>query len=124
MNLIARYKNQYQGAYQGAADNDVVRQLLHKYGITEPLYEQWLTETGGGPIGPDWYDGVGDLEQSQKKAREEGWTILGFVIGWDGAGNPIALQSNGAVSVEDHNFGGVHALAASFRELLANNVSS
>jgi hypothetical protein len=43
-----------------------------------------------------------------------------FIIGWDGAGNPLAiLRVSGAVLVENHNFGGVHALAESFLDFLA-----
>jgi len=88
------------------------------------MYKTWLIETGGGPIGSDWYDGIEELEQSQKKLKEEPWNISGFVIGWDGAGNPLVLQESGEILTEDHNFNGVYKVASSFEQLLVKNVSS
>ncbi len=46
-----------------------------------------------------------------------------FVIGWDGAGNPFGVHAQtGKLMVEDHNFGEVHELAASFPEWLARGL--
>jgi len=43
-----------------------------------------------------------------------------FVIGWDGFGNPYGIDAaTGRILVEDHNFGGIHEMAASFAEFLA-----
>ncbi len=42
-----------------------------------------------------------------------------FIMGWDGWGNPYGIHTQtGEVVFEDHNFGGVHVMAASFEEFL------
>ena len=124
MNIIENYKQQYQGAFNGAISEEAVDEILSKFNITNESYRNWLIQTGGGPIGSDWLDGINELTQSQEKLKNEPWVISGFVIGWDGAGNPIVLDGNGEILTEDHNFGGVHKVASSFNELLATHVSS
>ena len=124
MDIIDKYKIQYESVMYGPVSSNKVKSILHKYNVQNPLYSQWLTRTGGGPIGPEWFDGVHELEESQKKFNTEAWSIKGFVVGWDGAGNPMVLQPNGEIITEDHNFGGVHLVASSFDTLLAQNVSS
>lgn len=124
MDLIERYKNEYRSVIRGPVAQEAVDSVLNFYGVKDKIYRQWLMETGGGPIGPDWYDGIDELSSSQDKLKNEPWSLSGFVIGWDGAGNPIVLDNSGTVLTEDHNFGGIHALARSFDELLAQNVSS
>ena len=90
-----------------------------------PVFRWFLLECGGGPVGPDWVDGIDKLSQTHRKFERErqsgrGWTLTNvFVIGWDGAGNPFGIkEDSGAVVVEDHNFGGVHELAPSFADFL------
>lgn len=124
MDLIDRYKNKYRSVIRGPVTQEAVDSILNFYGVKDKIYRQWLIETGGGPIGSDWYDGIDELSSSQDKLKSESWNLLGFVIGWDGAGNPIVLDNSGTVLTEDHNFGGIHTLARSFDELLAQNVSS
>ena len=124
MNIIENYKQQYKGAFNGAVNETDADLILNQFGIVNESYRNWLVQTGGGPIGSDWYDGINELEQSQEKLKNEPWSISGFVIGWDGAGNPIVLRQNGEIFTEDHNFGGVHKVASSFNELLATHVSS
>lgn len=124
MSIIKNYKLQYQGAFQGAVSETAVDEILSQFKITNESYRNWLIQTGGGPIGSEWFDGVSDLKQSQEKLKSEPWSISGFVIGWDGAGNPIVLNTIGEVITEDHNFGGVHKVASSFEELLAKHVIS
>jgi len=124
MDIINSYKQQYQGAFNGAVSEEAVDEVLSQFSITNESYRNWLIQTGGGPIGSDWLDGVNELKQSQEKLKNEPWSISGFVIGWDGAGNPIALNNNDEIITEDHNFGGVHKMASSFNELLASHVSS
>ncbi len=124
MDLIDKYKEQYKGIFAGPVQSNDIDSLLNLYGITDKAYRLWLVETGGGPIGPDWYDGIEELSQSQEKLKSENWNITGFVIGWDGAGNPLVLLHNGAIVTEDHNFGGVHEVASSFEKLLSVHVSS
>jgi len=124
MNTIQKYKQQYEGTFNGSLSPEEVDAVLSQYDVTDAIYIHWLIETGGGPIGPDWYDGINELKESQKKLINEKWNVSGFVIGWDAAGNPVVLQGNGAIVTEDHNFGGVHVVASSFEELLAKHVSS
>lgn len=124
MDVIEQYKQQYKGAYNGALSESAVVGILHKFAISDECYRNWLIQTGGGPVGSDWLDGIDELIKSQEKLRSEPWSISGFVIGWDGAGNPIVIAQNGEIKTEDHNFGGVHVLASNFNELLAKHVSS
>ena len=124
MNIIENYKRQYQGAFIGAVEEETVDEVLKQFNITNESYRNWLIQAGGGPIGSEWFDGINELKQSQEKLKSEPWSISGFVIGWDGAGNPIVLSKNGEVLTEDHNFGGVHKIAASFNDLLISHVSS
>ncbi|RYD75328.1 MAG: SMI1/KNR4 family protein [Verrucomicrobiaceae bacterium] len=90
-------------------------------------YRQFLVQCGGGPVGSEWIDGIGKLCATHAKFKAEcgpgGWSNCNvFVIGWDGAGNPISIDPTGAVVVEDHNFGGVHVLASSFIEFLSKGL--
>ena len=108
----------------GQVDASDVDLTLIKYKVVDPVYREWLIRTGGGPIGADWFDGVYDLEVSQSKLAQENWNITGFVIGWDGAGNPIVMTKDGSIKTEDHNFGGIHEIANSFTDLLTDRVNS
>ncbi|MDQ8183862.1 SMI1/KNR4 family protein [Pelagicoccus sp. SDUM812005] len=121
MKIIERYKQAYSAVINGPQRKETVVEILTKFGVSNSSYQEWITQTGGGPIGADWFDGITELPLSQKKLKEEEWTIEGFVIGWDGSGNPIVLQDDGSVKVEDHNFDGIHTLASSFDELLEQN---
>lgn len=122
MSIVSQYLDQYSAVVSGPAAPDVVDPILQRYGVNNSIYREWLISSGGGPIGPNWYDSPNELESSQKK-RNEGWTVPGFVIGWDGAGNPIALIEDGAIIVEDHNFGGIHEIAKSFEALLQSGIA-
>ena len=112
------------GAYSGRVSEELVDAILDEYGIADKFYRDWLVQTGGGPIGADWFDGVDELKNSQTNLKAQEWTVKGFVVGWDGAGNPIVMKESGELVTEDHNFGGVHKVAKSFKELVANSVSS
>jgi hypothetical protein len=120
---IAKYKETYIGAYNEGASEEEVDLILRKYGVTDQDYKEWLIHINGGPIGSDWYDSINELTESQEKLKRE-WSILGFSIGWDGAGNPIVMQPDGTIVTEDHNFGGIHKIANNFKALLTNAVSS
>lgn len=90
-------------------------------------YRQFLAECGGGPIGAEWIDGIDQLADTHAKFHREfgptGWVNTEvFVIGWDGAGNPISIDGTGSVVVEDHDFGGIHVLASSFSAFLAKGL--
>jgi hypothetical protein len=124
MNIIEVYKRQYKNVFNGPVSEKAVDQILTKSNVLDLTYRNWLIETGGGPIGSDWYDSLVELEESQKKNLKESWSVKGFVIGWDGAGNPIVLNDIGEIITEDHNFGGIHKIADSFTELLVNNLKA
>lgn len=121
MDTLARYLKAYESVIRGPVDAEVVDAILARHGVSNGSYRRWLLASGGGPIGSNWYDGVEELQQSQEKLEEEKWAVAGFVIGWDGAGNPIVLGNSGEILTEDHNFSGIHQLAESFDELLAAN---
>ena len=124
MEIIDKYKIKYSGAYNGSSNSEMVDSVLARYGIKNSVYRDWLIATDGGPIKSEWFDSVSELEGSQIKLSSEPWTMKGFVIGWDGAGNPICILENGSVATEDHNFGGIHVLANSFDLLLSEGVCS
>ena len=95
-----------------------------------PAEYRWFLQTcGGGTVGSEWVDDIDELPQTHRKFREEssqgnGWTMRGvFVIGWDGWGNPFGINtSTGQLLVEDHNFGGVHAMKESFAAFLEDGL--
>lgn len=98
-----------------------------EYGPIPPTYREFLLQFGGGAVGGEWLDGVDQLSTTHAKFRREhgprGWQLEdAFVIGWDGAGNPLAIDRTGAVVVEDHNFGGVHQLASSLMAYMAKGL--
>lgn len=87
-------------------------------------FREFLSVFGGGVVGGEWVDGIEQLGETHRKFKLErepgGWSLTEtFIIGWDGAGNPMGInEKSGAVVVEDHTFGGVHVLAPSFEEFL------
>ena len=96
-----------------------------KFGRIPADFRWFLSHCGGGTIGAEWIDGITELARSHTKYQDErtapnGWSMQGvFVIGWDGAGNPIGIEkSTGRILVEDHHFGGVHEMAPSLEEFL------
>jgi len=98
-----------------------------EHGPIPPTYREFLLQFGGGVVGGEWLDGVNQLASTHAKFRGErgphGWQLDdAFVIGWDGAGNPLAINRSGAVVVEDHNFGGVLQLASSLMAYVAEGL--
>jgi hypothetical protein len=96
-----------------------------EFGPIPDDYRWFLSECSGGTVGSEWVDGIAELPETHRKFRaesdfENGWSMRGvFIIGWDGAGNPFGIESStGKLLVEDHNFGGVHEIAASFAAFL------
>jgi len=118
MEEIEIYKHTYASVMNGPVDGSVVDEILSNNSITNEVYRLWLIETGGGPIGPEWFDGPHELKESQKKYAEEEWEVPGFVVGWDGAGNPMVMKEDGSIVCPDNNFGGVHEFASSFHAYL------
>jgi hypothetical protein len=94
-------------------------------GVIPAEFRWFLQSCGGGVVGAERLDGVRTLAQSHEKYRREfgppsGWSMENvFIIGWDGAGNPIGIHKrSGRILIEDHNFGGVHEVARSLFEFL------
>lgn len=93
------------------------------HGAIPAQYRSFLMQFGGGPVGHEWIDGIDQLTATQEKfraGRRAGhWKMASvFVVGWDGAGNPIGIDSHGAVIVELPGEG-VQRLAGSFAEYVA-----
>ena len=99
-----------------------------EFGSIPAAFRWFLVSLGGGPVGSEWLDDISALPQSHRKFSREcsepgGWSAgKYFLIGWDGAGNPIGLDSAKRVVVEDHNFGGIHVLASSLEEFLSQGL--
>jgi hypothetical protein len=107
------------------ATEEKLRRFEASFGPIPPDYRWFLLVCGGGCFGSEELDGIDQLETSHTKFRREsgpprGWTMTGvFIVGWDGGGNPFGIEAvTGRVSVEDHDFGGIHELAPSFERLL------
>jgi hypothetical protein len=108
-----------------AATEPALTAFEAEFGSIPAVYRRFLAELGGGAIGSEWVDGIDDLPASHRKFRAEsaaprGWTMKNvFIIGWDGAGNPMGIEhATGRVLVEDHNFGGIHEVSESFEQFL------
>lgn len=94
-----------------------------EFGEIPEDYRWYLAECGGGGVHSERLDDIETLKKSHLKFRREvalanGWKKKdGFLIGWDGSGNPMSLDfSTGEIVVEDHHFGGMHVVATSFAE--------
>jgi hypothetical protein len=109
------------------ASTSQVEAFEQAHGPIPSEYRSFLLEFGGGVAGSEWVDGIEQLPNTHRKFRSEaglgGWTMRDvFVIGWDGAGNPLAIDASGAVVVEDHKFGGVRQVAPSFHAFVAEGL--
>ncbi len=106
------------------ASPDELAALERDLGPVPADYGWFLTNLGGGPVGSEWIDNVNEVRDSHQKFRDESdfWALERcFIIGWDGAGNPIVIEfDSGRVITEDHNFGGNHELGPSFEAFLAD----
>ena len=94
-----------------------------EFGAILPDYRWYLAECGGGIVRSERLDDIEALKKSHLKFCREAamancWKKKdGFVIGWDGGGNPMLIDRvTGELVVEDHDFSGVHVLADSFAE--------
>jgi hypothetical protein len=109
-----------------AATEAELREFEAAFGAIPDDYYRWLLVTcGGGVIGSERVDGIEELAKSHAKFRREfgpprGWTLRNaFIIGWDGAGNPFGIDQNkGRILVEDHDFGGIHEMAANLEDFI------
>ncbi len=99
-------------------------------------YRRFRREIGGAMGGSDPVLGLAKAEgmgadqwsvvETTLRFRREGWSGVEawYVISVDGAGNPVGVDSDGAVFVSDHHGGGILRLADSFEEFLSGLVAS
>ena len=112
------------GLRQGPATATDVEALEAEAGPVPEEFKWFLLHCGGGVVGREHIDGIDESLESQRKYRREvgpeGWSMRDvFIIGWDGGGNPIAIdRRTGQIKVEDHTFGGVHVEAESLEKYL------
>ena len=110
------------------ATHEQLSRFEQEFGTIPPEFGWFLSTCGGGVVGPESLDGIDELPESHRKFRKEsgpnGWSMQNvFIIGWDGAGNPIAIEKHsGRVLVEDHNFGGIHELGTSLYDFLEKQI--
>lgn len=110
------------------ATEEQLQWFAASFGPIPDDYRWFLSACGGGPCGGEWIDGIEELPETHRKFKEEfgpgGWSLADvFVIGCDGAGNPFGIhEPSGRVLVEDHDFGGIHEMAASFSAFLVKGL--
>lgn len=119
-----------EGINAAPATEPELRAFESEFGPIPAEFRWFLAACGGGPVGSEWVDSIRELPATHRKFRSEfgpprGWTLAEvFVIGWDGSGNPFGIHApSGRVLVEDHDFGGIHEMAQSFRGFLAEGLS-
>lgn len=113
------------GLREQPATEAELQEFESAFGAIPDDYRWLLVTCGGGVVGSERVDGIKQLAQSHAKFRQEcgaprGWTMQDvFIIGWDGGGNPFGIErSSGRILVEDHQFGGIHQLAASLQDFI------
>jgi hypothetical protein len=123
--IIAAHRALPEDIRSAPATADELAAFEAQLGPIPAVYRWYLAHCGGGVAGSEWLDDIGKLAESHRKFEREsgegGWRMRDvFIIGWDGAGNPIGISTKtGEVLVEDHNFGGIHVVAPSFHGFLA-----
>jgi hypothetical protein len=95
-----------------------------EFGPIPPDHRWFLATCGSGVAGPELIPGLGELtgfcRQFQADRQGGHWPLMDdvFVLGLDGGGNYFGLhRPTGRVVVEDHDFGGLHVVAATYAEL-------
>ena len=113
------------------ATEDQLRQFESEFGPIPTVFRQYLSICGGGLVGggAECVDGIERLSVTHRRFGQEVllgyWKLMSdvFVIGWDGCGNPYGIhRETGRLLVEDHTFGGIHEMAASFEGFLRKNL--
>ncbi|MCJ8332441.1 MAG: SMI1/KNR4 family protein [Lentisphaeria bacterium] len=91
---------------QPATDEDI-HLFEQQFGPIPESYKWVLKNCGKMIIGSDFTDDIIQLSESHKKFNAEklignGWTLKDiFLIGWDGAGNPIGIEiQSGHILIE------------------------
>ena len=105
---------------------DELAAFEQKFGPIPQDYRWYLANCGGGVIGSEWIDSIEDLPATHRKVREaqrRGFYRVAhfFPLGWDGGGNPYGYDlDTGRIVTEDHDFGGIHEVAADFYDLVCS----
>jgi len=114
-----------KGDLSNTVANDIeIEGFINRYGEIPEDYLWFIKTCGGGVVGSEWIDGITDLHSTHDKFNKEcnipnGYTIGdSFVIGWDGAGNPIAIHPDGKVISQWHDSGDIVVLSESFEKWL------
>ncbi|MFC1853107.1 SMI1/KNR4 family protein [candidate division CSSED10-310 bacterium] len=104
--------------------NDVLV-FEEKYGKIPEDYKWFLKTVGGCPIGSEWIANIKELEKTHIEISDDRnvpkeWKMKSyFIIGFDGWGNYFGIcTETGKIFMEDHNFGGIHEIAASFEDYI------
>jgi hypothetical protein len=128
--LFSEWRNRHPEIPYTPATKEQLVEFEEVHGPIPAEFREFLLVVGGGAVGSEWIDGIEGLRETHRKFKREcvpgGWTLTEtFIIGWDGAGNPMGInEKSGAVVVEDHNFGGIHVLAPTFEEFLRRGWAS
>jgi hypothetical protein len=123
--IIAAHRALPEDVRSAPATVEELAAFESEFGPIPRPYRWYLEHCGGGVAGSEWLDNIHELPVSHRRFQEEsghgGWTMQDvFIIGWDGRGNPFGVSAKtGEILVEDHDFGGIHVLAASVLEFLA-----
>ncbi len=113
-----------EGCKSDPASEEQLKNFESEFGSIPLDYRWYLLNCGGGVIGSEWIDGIGELPETHRKfqkGKDEGHHSLTnfFPVGWDGGGNPYGFDLDSeAIVTEDHGFGGIHREADNFYELL------
>lgn len=114
-----------EGCKYAVATASELKTFESEFGAIPDDFRWFLMQCGAGTIGSAWVDGMNELADKNRKFTakseiENGWTIEGvFVVGWDGAGSLFGIEAaTGRLLVGDHNFGGIHEMAPSFKTFL------
>jgi hypothetical protein len=120
-----------RGLREAPATETELQEFEAVFGAIPDDYRWLLVTCGGGVIGAERLDGIKSLAKSHAKFQQElgaprGWTMREvFIIGWDGSGNPFGIdQKSGRILIEDHQFGGIHEIAASLQDFVLGDRGS
>lgn len=95
-----------------------------EFGPIPDDFRWFLSACGGGVVGSEWVDGIEQLASSHQKHQREsglnGQKASFFLIGWDGAGQPLGIdRATGEVVVEaEGSDGEVRRLSPSIETFL------
>ncbi len=132
--VIAELKQELDSPILRAATLPTVEEVnsaSEAIGVPFPAdYRRFLLELGGAMVGPYPIYGLRPVDVMGENSwsviaetiryRSEGWPGCEnwVVISSDHAGNPVGLDADGKVWINDHDFGGVDRLANDFADYI------